>query len=164
MWKRAHAGVFCQQKGKYVALPNSISTLVRTTDNRSTLVQGIRKRPHPDIMKQAILLQAQLRSVPRTLPSSPALLDLEKLKRIKIEPKRVAKALDRVVKKNRAATAEALLKQHKEVSKAILSHSTEFFKFHKLFARQNQHYLLINNRGSYQKCFLSMETKVESKV
>jgi hypothetical protein len=131
MWKRAHAGVFCQQKGKYGALPNSISTLVRTTDNRATLVQGIRKRPHPDIMKQAILLQAQLRSVPRTLPSSPALLDLEKLKRIKIEPKRVAKALDRVVKKNRAATAEALLKQHKEVSKAILSHSTEFFKFHK---------------------------------
>jgi ATP-dependent helicase STH1/SNF2 len=131
MWKRAHAGVFCHQKGKYMALSNSISTLVRTTDNRVTLVQGIRKRPHPDIMKQAIHLQAQLRSVPKTLSVSPALLDLEKLKRIKIEPKRVAKALDRVIKKNRAATAEALLKQHKEVSKAILSHSTEFFKYHK---------------------------------
>lgn len=133
MWKRIHAGVFCQQKGRHMSLPNSISTFVRTSDNRSTLIQGVRKRPHPDIMKQAVLLQAQLKILPKTaspLPP-PTLLDIDKFKRVKIEPKRVAKALDRIVKKNRASTVESLLKQHKEVSKAILSHSTEFFKFHK---------------------------------
>lgn len=51
---------------------------------------------------------------------------------MKLEPKRIAKALDRNLKKNRTATAEALTKTHKELSKAILAHQTEFFKFHRL--------------------------------
>ena len=133
LWKRVHAGIFTQQKGRYIALPNSISTIVRTSDNRSSLVQGICKRPRPDIIKQAILLQAQLRTLPKADSplQSPSLLDPDKLKRIKIEPKRIAKALDRAAKKNRAVAVESLLKQHKEISKAILCHSTEFFKFHK---------------------------------
>jgi hypothetical protein len=74
------------------------------------------------------LLQSQLASVAScTTP----LLDAEKFKRIKIEPKKFAKALDRVVRKSRQTAAEALNKQHKELSKAISSHQQEFFKFHK---------------------------------
>jgi len=36
------------------------------------------------------------------------------------------------LRKHRQVTCETLVKQHKELNKAILSHSTEFYKFHRL--------------------------------
>jgi ATP-dependent helicase STH1/SNF2 len=50
---------------------------------------------------------------------------------MKIEPKKYAKALDRAARKARQTAADAMLKQHKEYTKALLSHQSEFFKFHK---------------------------------
>jgi ATP-dependent helicase STH1/SNF2 len=68
----------------------------------------------------------------RTRAAPPkTLLDPDKFKRVKIEPKKFAKALDRVVRKARQTAAETLNKQHKELSKALVSHQQEFFKFHK---------------------------------
>jgi len=65
-----------------------------------------------------------------TISSTP-LLDTDKFKRIKIEPKRVGKALDRAVRASRKSAADALNKQQKELTRAISSHQQEFFRFHK---------------------------------
>jgi hypothetical protein len=126
-WIRAHSGVFMVQKGRFAALPNTVGALIRTKDVRSVLSVS-RKRPRSELLQQAALIQTQLKQ-----KASPPIqvLDPEKYKRFKIEPKRVAKALDRALRKTRAATAEGLLKQHKELSKAISSHQTEFFKYHR---------------------------------
>lgn len=126
-WIRVHSGVFMTQKGRFAALPNTVGALIRTKDVRSVLPVS-RKRPRSELLQQAALIQAQLKQK----SSHPVqVLDPERYKRFKIEPKRVAKALDRALRKTRAATAEGLLKQHKELSKAILSHQTEFFKYHR---------------------------------
>ena len=63
--------------------------------------------------------------------SGTPLLDAEKFKRIKMEPKKIGKALDRAVRASRKSAADTLNKQHKELSKAISSHQSEFFRFHK---------------------------------
>ena len=68
----------------------------------------------------------------KTLPRMEKPLNPEQYKRVKLEPKRVAKALERSLKKNRASTAEILCKAHKELSKALSTHQTEFFKYHRL--------------------------------
>ena len=127
-WKRVQNGVFMVQKGRYAALPNTVGAMLRSKDVRSALPTVSRKRPRSDLVQQAALVQAQLLQARK---NATPLLDPEKYKRLKIEPKRVAKALDRALRKTRAATAEGLVKQHKELSKAIASHQTEFFKYHR---------------------------------
>lgn len=59
------------------------------------------------------------------------LLDPQKFRRVKVETKRHAKAFDRAAKKVRQVTAEAMIKSHKEWTKTLLSHQSEFLKFHK---------------------------------
>ena len=104
------------QKGRFAALPNTVGTMIRTRDVHSVLLLS-RKRPQSELLQQAVLIQMQLKQK----SSHPVqMLDPEKYKRFKIEPKRVAKALDRALRKTQAATAEGLLRQHKELSKAIL--------------------------------------------
>jgi hypothetical protein len=129
-WMRAHSAVFMVQKGRFTTLPNTIGAIIRTKNVHSVLPLSHErpKRPKSHLVQQAALIQAQLRQR-STVPLQ--VLDPEKYKRFKIEPKRVAKALDRALRKARSATAEGLVKQHKELSKAISSHQTEFFKYHR---------------------------------
>ena len=132
-WGRVHHGVFLTQKGRFLALPCSVSAIVRSSSTRNAIDKrqlGIRIRNQEATISDAIRLRALLASTSVSHPSE-ALLDPEKFKRIKIEPKKFAKALDRMVRKGRQSTAEALSKQHKELAKAIASHQQEFFKFHR---------------------------------
>ncbi len=150
-WKRVHQGVFVVQKTKFVAGPHSMSAVVRTKcqdpvldlpdEITSSDPSGVtlllragkkRKTISEDVLDEAVQIQQLLQSQSASIASSSTpLLDGEKFKRIKIEPKKFAKALDRIVRKSRQTAAEALNKQHKELSKAISSHQQEFFKFHK---------------------------------
>ena len=54
------------------------------------------------------------------------------LKRIKKQPPREGKFLDKHIRRARQQTSDALSKRHKELMKAILHHQTEFYKFHRL--------------------------------
>lgn len=134
-WNRMQYGVFVLQKGKFLAPPHSLGAAVRSDDTQPVI--GItdekkkvsRKRPARDVLLEAAELQRQF-IAQKTNPVTP-LLEPERFKRIKVEAKRHAKALDRVVKKARQTAVDVLLKQHKEFSKAIASHQADFFKFHK---------------------------------
>jgi uncharacterized protein (UPF0303 family) len=139
-WNRVQNGVFMTQKGRFLVLPNSLSGIQRTTAQQQEPASSpsARKRVHPDILQQARLLQQRLQQPPSsfhpkstTTTTTITLLDPEKFKRVKIEPKKHAKALDRIVRKGRQTASEALNKQHKELSKQISSHQQEFFKFHR---------------------------------
>ena len=135
-WKRALSGVFVVQKGKFLAPPLTLGAVVRSDNIRPVLASPLvttekvsRKRPSRDMFTAAAVLQRRY-IAQKTNPVTP-LLEPERFKRIKIEAKKHAKVLDRVVKKARQTATDALLKQHKEFSKAIASHQAEFFKFHK---------------------------------
>eukprot|EP00536_Pseudo-nitzschia_multiseries_P003669 jgi/Psemu1/323122/estExt_fgenesh1_pg.C_570037 len=158
-WRRVQHGVFMVQKGKFVAPPNTISGVVRSKDQAPVLSKPVKKQPRLsrsmliDAASIQRLLKQQLKSQSQptashattngsrtsraiTTPSNgdvsiTPLLDAEKFKRIKLEPKKIGKALDRAVRSSRKSAADALNKQHKELSKAISSHQQEFFKFHK---------------------------------
>jgi len=155
MWKRAHTGSFILQKGRFLALPNSVTTVVRTKDLRPPL-SSTRKRPRASLLAKAADIQRQLlaaKAVAATSPPAaltPALLDPERYKRIKIEPKRIGKALDRVVRKSRSVAADALVKQNKEFAKAIAAHQTEFVKYHKS-RKQDAHRLAKTVRDRFNK-------------
>ena len=127
-WKWIHNGVFMTQKGRFMALPFSMSAVVRSSNQKTPAVT--RKRLRPEVIDEARKIQDLLLRRPKDIATD-ALLDPEKFKRIKIEPKKHAKALDRVVRKCRQNAAEALNKQHKELSKQIASHQQEFLKFHR---------------------------------
>ena len=62
---------------------------------------------------------------------SVALYDAERFKRVKFEPKKFAKTFDRVARKARQSVADTITKQYKELTKAIMSHQNEFYKFHR---------------------------------
>jgi ATP-dependent helicase STH1/SNF2 len=55
----------------------------------------------------------------------------ETMKRVKMEPKRISKALERAMKKARQATQDDLLKKLKDLNKSIVQHSSDFFKYHR---------------------------------
>ena len=140
-WKRVHQGVFVVQKSKFIAPPNTISGVVRSKCQTSTLLSARRANKTSSlILRDAVSMQELLNesqtskvlnlTVTRDVSNTP-LLDAEKFKRIKMEPKKIGKALDRATRASRKAAADALNKQHKELSKAISSHQQEFFKFHK---------------------------------
>jgi len=69
-------------------------------------------------------------------------------KRLKLQPKRESRFLDKHIRRARQMTADGLKKGHKELLRAIVTHQSEFYKFHRLkknecskIARaiQNQH-------------------------
>lgn len=154
-WKRVQNGVFMLQKGRYLAVPFSVGAMVRSADVEPTLLTSTTNRRQPESvgssrlkqLEQALQLQTELRarhaanddSASTSTSTSTAssavlvtpLLDPEKCKRTKIEPKKFAKALDRVARKSRQHVAETLTKQHKELFKAISSHHQDFNKFHR---------------------------------
>lgn len=148
-WKRVHQGIFMVQKGKFVAPPNTVSGVVRSKSAAPVLISPVPKKKISREMlidaasiQQMLKQQSQASSTPMTsFPSatlsatgdvsSTPIIDAEKFKRIKMEPKKIGKALDRAVRASRKSAADALNKQHKELSKAISSHQQEFFKFHK---------------------------------
>jgi hypothetical protein len=114
-----------------------------------------RKRRQPILWERAATLQKQLRSAqlamgqpqprlsasaapppvaaPRMTraPVPPRLLDPDKYKRIKLEPKKMSRALDRLARQVRKLAADKLVKQHKEVTRVLTSHAQEFTKFHR---------------------------------
>ena len=160
-WKRVHHGVFIVQKSKFVAPPNTVSGVVRSKSQTPVLMSAPRSQKKvsggsssSSIMMNAASIQQLLKNQSQMMSSSPTtttstsslssptsvingdvsgtpLLDAEKFKRIKMEPKKIGKALDRAVRASRKSAADTLNKQHKELSKAISSHQTEFFRFHK---------------------------------
>jgi len=59
------------------------------------------------------------------------LLDPDVYRRLRLEPRKESKALDRNLRKARQTTAENLVKKHRELHKALSSHQTEFFRYHR---------------------------------
>jgi len=135
-WKRVQNGIFMVQKDRFLAVPFSVGAMVHSTDVAPTIPPS-RKRPRSVFLDEALKLQQQLQgrkaaglSTSISVTTEP-LLDPERYKRIKIEPKKFAKGLDRVARKARQSVADTLVKQHKELAKAIASHQQDFFKFHR---------------------------------
>jgi hypothetical protein len=141
-WRRVHSGVFLVQKGRFMVLPNSVGAYTsRTSVSKTAGILRSTMKPKvsaassaatmtvdPSTLQMAQWLQHQLRA---RKSQETTLLDPSKFRRIKIEPKKQFKALDRAARKARQTTAEGLLKTHKEWAKALLSHQQDFFKFHK---------------------------------
>ena len=148
-WKRVHHGIFMVQKGKFVAPPNTVSGIVRSNCQTPVLLSSSlvekKKRLSKSTLSEAAYIQNLLKKHLLQIPTAPVttvaanatstngtlLLDADKFKRIKMEPKKIGKALDRAVRASRKSAADALNKQHKELSRAIASHQQEFFRFHR---------------------------------
>ena len=134
-WKRVQNGVFMVQKERFVSLPYSVGAMVRNSQC-DPAVKPTQKKIR-SVFKEALALQKQLKSAAlrdsgRESPKLGALLlDPERFKRIKVEPKKHIRALDRNARKARQTVAEGLNKQLKELHKQIASHQTEFNKFHR---------------------------------
>jgi hypothetical protein len=133
-WQRVQSGVFMVQKGRFLALPYSVGAVIRSKDTKPVIDMPKAKQSKSEMLAEAARLQQKLLRAKEEAAATPptfVLSDPERFRRIKIEPKRTFKALDRTMRKSRAATVDALVKQHKELSKAISSHQTEFFKYHR---------------------------------
>ena len=136
-WKRVQNGTFMTLKGRFIAVPYSVGAMIRSKDTTPVIgKQSGRKRPRDDdLIQEALMLQKQLKArkaeslSPNAIPT--ALIDPSRFKRIKVEPKKFARALDRVARKSRQAVADGLLKQYRDLNKAIASHQSDFFKFHR---------------------------------
>ena len=59
------------------------------------------------------------------------LLENDRFRRFKLQNKRDGKLLDKHIKRARLITADTLSKRHKDLLKAVISHQTEFYKFHR---------------------------------
>jgi hypothetical protein len=138
-WSRLQHGSFITtEKGRYVAVPYSVGAMVRSND-KTAVIQPLTgcKRPSSAMWAEAAQLHAQMKARKADTTngaadkSNDALLDPGRFKRIKIEPKKYTKALDRFGRKARQVIAEGMVKQHKEVIKALSSHHSEFYKFHR---------------------------------
>jgi ATP-dependent helicase STH1/SNF2 len=136
LWKRAQSGTFMVQKGRFLAVPYSVGAMVKSRD-----VDPVLRRPDQDpsrkrsaaeaLLAEAAAVQHTLKMKALMAAPETSLLDPARYKRVKIEPKKFAKALDRFVRKSRQTAAESLTKLHKEVCKTITSHQQDFFKFHR---------------------------------
>jgi len=63
---------------------------------------------------------------------SSKLLDPTQFKRFRAQPNRTGKLIDRHIGRARRITSDILTRRHKDLLKAIVSHQTEFYKFHRL--------------------------------
>ena len=59
------------------------------------------------------------------------LLNPDVYRRLKLQPRKEAKNLDRNLRKARQTAAEGLVKRHRDLHKALSSHQTEFFRYHR---------------------------------
>mmetsp|Transcript_8308 Transcript_8308/g.12055 ORF Transcript_8308/g.12055 Transcript_8308/m.12055 type:complete len:1428 (+) Transcript_8308:66-4349(+) len=126
-WKRVLSGVFHVQKGRYLGLQNSISSCLRALPQPIILPQNATQSFVSLPLNQLKAIQERERNA----HSATKLSNAETKKRIKMEPKRVSKALDRSMKKGRQSTQESLLKKLKDVNKSIVAHASDFFKYHR---------------------------------
>lgn len=60
------------------------------------------------------------------------LVEPERLKRFKLQPKREGKFLEKHIRRARTIVADATSRRHKDLLKAITTHQSEFYKFHRL--------------------------------
>lgn len=83
------------------------------------------------------------------------------LKRLKLQPKRESKFLDKHIRRARQFTADTHSKRHKELLKAIIVHQTEFYKYHR--TRKNECAKLARSvRDSLRKAEVAKEKEAES--
>ena len=83
------------------------------------------KPPQPPTPTQLELRKRRLAII------STKLINTHPNKRIKLQPKREGRFLEKHIKRARTMTADGIARRHKDLLKAITSHQTEFFKFHK---------------------------------
>jgi ATP-dependent helicase STH1/SNF2 len=102
-----------QLRQKLLQKPGVLATL----DNKDE------RSPQPPTLAQ--LRQRRLATI------STKLLNTHPHKRIKIQPKREGRFLEKHIKRARTMTADGISKRHKDLLKAITAHQTEFYKFHK---------------------------------
>eukprot|EP00977_Amphora_coffeiformis_P001774 scaffold353_cov185-Amphora_coffeaeformis.AAC.2 len=134
-WRRVQHGIFTIQKDRFVALPFSVGCLSRTQSTKPVFAASSpRKVEKPGmgmIRSEALMLQQQLGALAQQSKLAVTLLDPDSHKRLKVEPKKYGRGLDRAARKARQMAAEGLIKQQKEIHKMLASHQTEFFKFHR---------------------------------
>lgn len=132
-WKRVQNGIFMVQNNRFLAVPFSVGAMVRTP-NVGPLLRPTKESSAKTmtLIQEASAIQRSLLAVRGTPPLKPvALIDPERMKRVKLEPKKYSRALDKVCRKSRQIAAETFLRQFKDFSKAISSHQQEFVKFHR---------------------------------
>lgn len=116
-------------------LNNTISAYSSRSSACKTM-SSVRRKTIPrkaGAVSKATLLKAQALQAKLCMQkkATEKLLDPNRFRRLKAEPKKHAKALDRAARKARQTAADSMLKTHKEWTKALLSHQSEFLKFHK---------------------------------
>jgi HSA len=112
-WKRLQHGVFNPQ-----IVPHTQGALSKTTEMAPALT---RTSCAPYVSSISI------NSI-RTLRFD---VDADRYKRVKLEPKKFSRGLDRAARKTRQHCADTLNKQYKDFTKAISAHQTDFVRFHK---------------------------------
>ena len=143
-WKRVQSGTFLIQKGRFLMLPNTCNAYSSTTSDCKTVSAASKSSPLAIVQQQQTaskvvsaatlqVAQSLRKRLLRRQGEAPkeVLLDPQKFRRVKVERKTHAKTLDRAARKVRQVTAETMLKSHKEWNKALLSHQSDFIKFHK---------------------------------
>jgi hypothetical protein len=153
-WKRTHNGVFVtNKKGGFQAVPLSVGALIKSSD-----VTPVLKSDH-SVENEALRIQQLLRNKRPAITMANSdvnnikptqLYDAERFKRVKLEPKKFARLYDRVARKARQGVADAITKQYKELTKAIVSHQNEFYKFHRQ-RRIDSFRIAKNIRDSFEK-------------
>lgn len=122
-------------------LPNSVSaysssttpskTQTATKKTPNALLTSNNKSTTTHVSSETIQIARMLRDQMRRKQPTEQLLDPQKFRRIKVEPKKHSKALDRAARKVRQTTVEVMLKTQKDWNKNFMSHQSDFFKFHK---------------------------------
>jgi hypothetical protein len=134
-WKRTQHGVFVKnKKGTLQAVPNSVGPLIKSTDTDPTLKSDYSTEVEAFRIQQLLLKKRPITMMEKDAKAdeqSVTLYDAERFKRVKIEPKKFGRTFDRVARKARQSVADAITKQYKELTKAIISHQSEFYKFHR---------------------------------
>jgi hypothetical protein len=152
-WNRIHHGLFTSATGTTVENQQRIMQLGAVSRcNDKEPVLGMVKKEDDEFWKTVESLQHQVRqSGPLDLfkedPSdykatrcrgkflskaNQPLLDVtDKYKRIKLQPRKESRQLEKNLRKHRQVTCETLVRKHKDWNKAIVAHSSEFYKFHR---------------------------------
>jgi ATP-dependent helicase STH1/SNF2 len=133
-WRRAHHGIFMTQKDRFISVPYSVGAMVRSVDTGSAIspATGVKRaRVDPSLLAEAQALQSEL-IANKSVTAETALLDPEKFRRTKMEPKKFTRGIERTAKKSRQSLADGILKNYKDFAKSLISHQQEFYKFHRL--------------------------------
>ena len=127
-----------------------LGSTCRTNDTQPVLMNAekskVQKRKREEIsLKTLKSIQNQVRQLKPPSPTSSipydsvlsqptkiSLLDVtDKYKRMKLQPRKDSRRLEKSVLKYRQITSETVLKKSKEFNALIKTHTTEFYKFHR---------------------------------